>query len=126
MEIVGPNGASLKGTSFTDDTDTSKLKKVGVINFLAQTLWQRIDFRINDTIINFSNGFYACQSYVEALLSCRDYQAKTLLSGLEMFEKDTGNITVSYPTSTNKNQGLLKRSTEFENGKQVTLHTTTH
>ena len=37
VEIVGPNEACLKGTSFTDDSDTSKLKKVGLINYLAQT-----------------------------------------------------------------------------------------
>ena len=41
VEIVAPNGASLKGMSFTDDSDTSKLKKVGVINYLVQTLWQQ-------------------------------------------------------------------------------------
>ena len=67
-----PNGASLKGMSFTGDTDTSKLKKVGVVNYLAQTLWQQIDFRINNTINNLSNGFYAYQSCVKALLSYSD------------------------------------------------------
>ena len=49
VEIVAGNGQSPAEKSFTDDSDPSKLKKVGVINYLGETLWQQMDFRINDT-----------------------------------------------------------------------------
>ena len=67
-EIAAGNGQSLAGKSFTDDSDPSKSQKVRVINYLGETLWQQMDFRINDTPINSSNSFYAYQSYVKALL----------------------------------------------------------
>ena len=113
VELVGANGVSLKGKTFTNSSDGSKLEKVGVINYLGQTLWQQIDFRINDTTVNPSNGFYAYQSYAEAILSYTEAQAKTLLSSLELFEKDTGDITAAYPTAVKKNQGLIDRSIQF-------------
>ena len=85
-----------------------------------------MDFRINDTPINPSNSFYAYQSYVEALFFYMEAEAKTLLCGLELFEKDSGNITASYPTATNKNQGLINRSAQFERGKKVKIYTRPH
>ena len=126
VEIVAGNGQSLAGKSFTDDSDLSKLEKVGVINYLGKTLWLQMDFRINDTPINPSNCFYAYQSCVEALLFYTEAEAKTLLSGLELFEKDSGNITASYPTATSKNQGLINRSAQFEGGKKVKIYTRPH
>ena len=85
-----------------------------------------MDFRINDTPINPSNCFYAYQSCVEVLLFYTEAEAKTLLSGLELFEKDSGNITASYPTATSKNQGLINRSAQFEGGKKVKIYTRPH
>ena len=78
VEIVAGNGQSLAGKSFTDDSDLSELEKVGVINYLGETLWQQMDFRINDTPINPSNCFYAYQSCVEVLLFYTEAEAKTL------------------------------------------------
>ena len=57
-EIMVGNGQYLTGKSFTDDSDPSKLEKVRMISYLAETLWQQMDFRINDTPINPSNSFY--------------------------------------------------------------------
>ena len=48
VEIVAGNGQSLAGKSFTDDSDPSKLEKFEMINYLGETLWQQMDFRIND------------------------------------------------------------------------------
>ena len=126
VEIVAGNGQSLAGKLFTDDSDPSELEKVRVINYLGETLWQQMDFRINGTLINPSNSFYAYQSYVEALLFYTEAEAKTLLSGLELFERDSGNIIASYPTATSKNQGLINCSAQFEGGKKVKIYTLPH
>ena len=126
VEIVAGNVQSLAEKSFTNDSDPSKSEKVGVINYLGETLWQQMDFRINHTLINLSNSFYAYQSYVEALLCYMEAEAKTLLSGLEFLEKDSGNITASYPTATSKSQGLINRSVKFEGGKKVKIYTCPH
>ena len=117
------NGQNLAGKLFTDDSDMSKLETVGVINYLGETLWQQMDFRINDTPINPFNSFSAYQNYVEALLFYMEAEAKTLLNGLELFEKDSGKIIASYPTATSKNQGLINRSAQFKGGKKVKIYT---
>ena len=85
-----------------------------------------MDFRINDTPINPSNSYYVYQSYVEALLFYIEAEAKTLLTGLELFEQDSGSITASYPTAISNNQGLINRSAHFQGGKKVKIYTCPH
>ena len=51
---------------------------------------------------------------MKVLLFYMEAEAKTLLSGLERFEKDSGNITASYPTAISNNQGLINCSAQFE------------
>ena len=46
-------------------------------------------------------------------------EANTLLRGLELLDKDSGNITASYPTTSSKNLGLLNHSAQFEGGNKV-------
>ena len=58
VEIMNGNNQSLSGKSFTNDSDPSKLEKVGVIDYPGEALWQQMDFRINNTPINLSYSFY--------------------------------------------------------------------
>ena len=44
-------------------------------------------------------------------------EAKTLLRGLELFDKDSGNITSSYPTTSSKNLGLVNHCS-VQRGKE--------
>ena len=48
-EIMAGNGQYQTGKLFTDDSHKSKLEKVRMISYLGETLWQKMDFRINDT-----------------------------------------------------------------------------
>ena len=123
VEIVAGNGLSLTGNSFTDDSDTSKLEKNGVINYLGEKLWQQMDFRINDTPSILPTVSIRVKVTWKLFFFTWKQKLKLYLVECNFFEKDSGNITASYPTTSSKNSGLVNHSAQFEVGKKVMIYT---
>ena len=122
VEIQGENEAALTGKQFTDAESAGTMEKVGVINNLGHSLWERIVLHINDTKVTESSNNYAYKAMLDTLLSYDDVDEKSVLR-LLCIKKDYGSITADCPTATHANSGLVARSHYFERGKRVTLIT---
>ena len=117
VEIQGENGDTLTGKQFTDADSAGTLEKVGVINNLGHSLWEQIVLTINDTKVTESSNNYAYKTMLETLLSYDNADQKSILL-LSCFNKDHGNITAEFPTTTHANKGLVEHSKYFEGGKK--------
>ena len=105
VEIQGENLTTLTGKQFTDGASAGSLEKVGEINNLGHSLWEKIASTISDTKVTESSNNYACKAMLEKLLSYDDTDKKRVLR-LSCFKKDHGNITAEFPTATHANRGL--------------------
>ena len=108
LKIVKPDGSSL------GDTD-----KVGSINLLGKTFFERIIVKIQGKEVYNSGSLYAYQAYIETLLNY-GWESKNGELQLGLYHKDTKLDTVT------GNTGYKKRCDRFSNSKEVEMFAPIH
>ena len=103
LAIVKPDGSALAETD-----------KVGVINYLGSTFFERVIVKIQGKEIYNSGSLYAYQAYIETLLNY-GWEAKNGELQLGLFHKDTDLSKIV------DNTGYEKRSSRFKKSKEVEM-----
>ena len=107
LKIVKPDGSNLGE------------EKVGTINLLAKTFFERVIVKIQGKEVFNSGSLYAYQAYIETLLNY-GFAAKNGELQLALFHKDTNFDSVT------GNTGYDKRCKRFSQSKEVELFAPIH
>jgi len=107
FQIVGPSGELL------DDT-----AKVGCINLCAQTVFNQVEFFMNDKQVSEGTSCYAYRAIMETMLSYSEDAKRTHLQG-SLFIKDTPTATPAEQCDQEKNAGMFLRGKYAKTGVDV-------
>ena len=92
---------------------TSK-SNVGCINIPIHSIWNQVDFSIQNTLVSRSiNNNYSYKAIIDSLLNYSNDYRETLLVGAGFFQDSPGN----YNATSSENLGLYERSAFTKNGK---------
>lgn len=127
-----------KGSSYYTDLSNSRLKvkfkivdktgkpvtranKVSVVNLFFHSLWNQVDFAIEDTpLCQGISSNYSFKSILDTLLDLNE-ECKETLTQCQMYSKDTGHFIDAFDPQTGGNSGLSRRWDFIKNGKSVEL-----